>query len=267
MGAGRIGLAWVSSPGRNLFAHDGGTYGFSSYIGFTADGKRGVVVLANVLASETTSAIGAHLIDSRQPLPPLMTEVRLEPATLAHYVGRYSFSPTLQMEVTESDGRIALALPGQAATPLFARSTDRFFLRILPIRIDFERGPDGQVARLVSHQGGQRYRAPRLDTDGKPVAQPARLTLSAAQLDAYVGRYQLTPQVVLSVTRDGDRLMAHTSTQQAPAPLFSERPDHFEFDLLDVDLDFDRNGSGKVVAVRSRTGDSVTLAKRQADIP
>ena len=53
----------------------------------------------------------------------------------------------------------------------------------------------------------------------------------------------------------------------APAPPFSERPDHFEFDLLDVDLDFDRDGSGKVVAVRSRTGDGVNLAKRQVDAP
>ena len=40
-----------------------------------------------------------------------MSEVRLSPEILAHYAGRYTFSPELQMEVTQSDGRIMIALP------------------------------------------------------------------------------------------------------------------------------------------------------------
>lgn len=262
MGKGRIGLAWISSPDVRSFAHDGGTYGFSSFIGFTADGKRGAVIFANTLAVETTSGIGAHLVDPTQPLPPLLTEVRLVPEILAQYAGRYSFSPELQMDVTESDGRITIALPGQPATPLFASAPDHFYLKVMPIRIDFERDQGGKVMRLVSHQSGQRYRAARLGDDGKPVAQPARIALNAAQLDTYVGRYQLAPEAVLTIAHDGDRLMAHTNTQPTPAPLFSERPDHFEFDLLDVDLDFQRDAGGKVIAANARIGAEQVRAPR-----
>jgi hypothetical protein len=216
----------------------------------------------NTLATETTGAIGAHLIDPKQPLPPLLTEVRLAPEILAQYAGRYSFSPQLQMVVTQNDGRITIAMPGQQPSPLFASAPDHFYLKIMPIQIDFERDSGGKIVRLVSHQSGQRYRAPRLGADGKPVAQPARITLKTAELDAYVGRYQLTPQAVLTIARDGDRLMAHTSIQQTPAPLFSERPDHFEFDLLDVDLDFERDAGGKVIAVNARTGSQLQRAPR-----
>jgi hypothetical protein len=118
---------------------------------------------------------------------------------------------------------------------------------------------------MVSHQNGQRYRAPRLGADGQPVAQPVRLALTPAQLDAYVGKYRLTAAVALTIARDGDHLTGHTDAQPAPAALFSERPDHFEFDLLDVDLDFERDAAGKVVAVKTRVGDSLTRAERLAE--
>jgi hypothetical protein len=44
------------------------------------------------------------------------------------------------------------------------------------------------------------------------------------------------------------------SGQPAAMPVFSERTDHFEYDLLDADLDFERDAGGKVVAVTASTG-------------
>ena len=51
-----IGLAWVRDrrrdlDGRTVIWHNGGTGGFRSYLGFTEDGRLGVVVLANSVAS------------------------------------------------------------------------------------------------------------------------------------------------------------------------------------------------------------------------
>ena len=51
-----IGLAWVRDrrrdlDGRTVIWHNGGTGGFRSYLGFTEDGRFGVVVLANSVAS------------------------------------------------------------------------------------------------------------------------------------------------------------------------------------------------------------------------
>lgn len=50
LGAAKIGLAWItsSSPNGITFTwHNGGTGGYRSFIGFTHDGKHGIVVLTN----------------------------------------------------------------------------------------------------------------------------------------------------------------------------------------------------------------------------
>jgi CubicO group peptidase (beta-lactamase class C family) len=254
MGQGKIGLAWMSSPGNRMFAHDGGTYGFSSYIGFTPDGRRGVVVLANTLATEVTSSLGAHLIDPAVPLPPLLSEVMLAAPKLAVYVGRYAITPELQVIVMQRDGRIEVAMAGQPPTTAFASSADHFYFKIVPVQMHFDRDAAGRIIRLVSHQNGQRFRAARVGIDGKPVPQPARLALTPAQLDLYVGRYRMSPEAILTVSRDGDRLLTQMSGQPAAVPVFSERTDHFEYDLLDADLDFERDAAGKVVAVAASMG-------------
>lgn len=60
-----IGLAWVRDQrpdlgGQTVIWHNGGTGGFRSFLGFTEDGRYGVVVLANALAS--VDPLGARLL-------------------------------------------------------------------------------------------------------------------------------------------------------------------------------------------------------------
>jgi hypothetical protein len=55
-GAGNlIGLAWESQSSKrgDVVWHNGGTAGYASYIGFTTDGRRGVVILSNTPSSVT----------------------------------------------------------------------------------------------------------------------------------------------------------------------------------------------------------------------
>jgi hypothetical protein len=46
----RIGLAWMTDriDGHEVIWHNGETGGYASFIGFTGDRRRGIVVLANV---------------------------------------------------------------------------------------------------------------------------------------------------------------------------------------------------------------------------
>lgn len=264
-GGGKIGLAWISAPGVTAYAHDGGTYGFSSYIGFSGDGKRGVVVLANTFQTELTSGIGTHVLNPALPLPRIVKVVALPADMLQSYVGTYSLGAGFGVAVTRDAATLSVQITGQAASPVFASAPDRFYYKGLPVTVDFDRNAQGQVVRLVFHQAGQRLRVPRIGADGKPLAQPAALALGAAALDAYVGDYQIAPGALLKVTRDGDRLMAQAPRQPAAAAIFSERPDHFEFEAQDVDLDFERDAAGKVIAVNAGSGASKTRAVKMAN--
>jgi hypothetical protein len=46
---------------------------------------------------------------------------------------------------------------------MFASGEDRFFLRVVPAEISFERAPAGEVEALVLHQNGIDQRATRLE--------------------------------------------------------------------------------------------------------
>src|SRR6185369_7785466 len=124
-----------------------------------------------------------------------------------------------------------------------------FFSKVVDAQFSFERGADGKIVALTLHQNGQNVRADRIGADGKSVAPPvAQLALTAQQLDAYVGRYQLAPQMVFTIARDGSQLNAQL-TGQPSLPIYADKADHFFYKVVDAQLDFERDGTGKVTGL------------------
>jgi CubicO group peptidase (beta-lactamase class C family) len=90
---------------------------------------------------------------------------------------------------------------------------------------------------------------------GRPIARldpppPPRIAipLPADQLAAYVGAYALPLGRKLLVTQDGARLFAQVSGQSV-VEIFAEAPDRFFMKVTDVQIDFQRDGAGKVSAL------------------
>uniref|UniRef100_UPI003216B383 serine hydrolase n=1 Tax=uncultured Draconibacterium sp. TaxID=1573823 RepID=UPI003216B383 len=73
------GLGWITSmvEGEEIVWHDGGTGGFMSFIGFTKDRKKGVVVLTN--SNGFPDDIGFHLLNPKSelknPIPSIATKL------------------------------------------------------------------------------------------------------------------------------------------------------------------------------------------------
>jgi CubicO group peptidase (beta-lactamase class C family) len=244
----RIGFAWMTTPSGGGRWHNGGTGGFMSFIGFTEDGKRGVVILSNV-GNRPVDQIGFHLLDMSAALPPTYTEITLAPEKLDELVGRYEISPQAAFTVTHPSSGLYVQLTGQNALPVYAYGPDKFFAKLVDAQISFERGTDGKIAALTLHQNGQNVRADRLGADGKSVAPPVlQLALTAEQLDAYVGKYQLAPGIVFTIAREGAQLNAQLTGQPA-LPVYADKPDHFFYKVVDAQLDFERDGAGKVTAL------------------
>jgi serine-type D-Ala-D-Ala carboxypeptidase/endopeptidase len=53
----------------------------------------------------------------------------------------------------------------------------------------------------------------------EPPKQPSGIPIDPKLLDNYTGRYQLAPNRILEITRDGDRLFAQVTTQAAGQPI------------------------------------------------
>jgi len=80
--------------------------------------------------------------------------VALDAATLDSYVGTYLAGAGAAFTIARNADGITVQLTGQPAFPLFASAKDRFYLKVVPAQIDFQRDANGNVNGLMLHQNG-----------------------------------------------------------------------------------------------------------------
>ena len=99
--------------------------------------------------------------------------------------------------------------------------------------------------------------APAAAKPGERVA----IKLPAATLDRYVGDYKISDQMVVNVKRDGDSLIAKLTGQPA-FEIYPESEDHFFWKVVDAQLEFANDGSGKAPsAVLHQNGANITMTR------
>ena len=98
---------------------------------------------------------------SASELPPAPTEIKLDAAALGDYVGKYQFNFGT-LDVALKHDALEAQLTGQPALPIFASARDKFFLKAVDARLDFQRDAGGKVVAVVLHQNGRDMRAPRM---------------------------------------------------------------------------------------------------------
>ena len=85
-----------------------------------------------------------------------------------------------------------------------------------------------------------------------PIIQPAKthteVTANVKLFDGYVGRYQLAPNFVLTISRDGDHLFVQ-ATNQPRFELFAEGEKDYFLKAVDAGLTFVTDGDGRATAV------------------
>jgi serine-type D-Ala-D-Ala carboxypeptidase/endopeptidase len=74
------------------------------------------------------------------------------------------------------------------------------------------------------------------------------VALPAESLDAYVGEYRLASGFTLAIRRVGDGLVAQ-ATGQGANPIFASARDEFFFRVVDAQLSFERDSTGRVASL------------------
>jgi hypothetical protein len=130
--------------------------------------------------------------------------------------------------------------------PIFASSPTRFFARVVDAEIEFFPDASGKIDHLVLYQGGremkgipQKGESAVLSTDRKEVSVPV------TTLSRYVGVYQLTPGFLITITLQADHLVAQ-ATNQPSAPIFASSTTRFFYRVVDAEIEFFTDPSGKV---------------------
>lgn len=248
-GNARIGLAWMTRHDKDgdVVWHNGMTGGYASFIGFTANRQHGVVILTNAQRSVDDLGFATLLPDA--PLAPVQKQTALAPVQLDAYVGQYQLAPGFILHVFRDKDQLQAQATGQGAFPIFPSAVDFFFAKVADIQIDFKRGTDGNVDSLVLHQSGHETLASKLGGKAvEKVSGHSPVPLAASTLQQYVGRFQLAPNAVFTITLDNDQLKAQL-TGQSTFPVYPSAKDEFYYTVVDAQLSFERDAQGKVVAL------------------
>jgi D-alanyl-D-alanine-carboxypeptidase/D-alanyl-D-alanine-endopeptidase len=226
-----IGLGWLKRPkkGSEIIWHNGGTGGFRSFAGYALKAQTGVVVLSNLSTLPGVDDLGFHLLDPESKLlppdSPLLqppkehTGITLDPGMLDIYVGKYEFAPNVAMTISRKDSQLFAQLTGQGAAEIYPESKTDFFYKVVDAQILFKTDSKGRANALVLRQIGRDQIARRVDGDADPLEEWFGHRVQKVDPEIfknYVGRYQLVPGAIFTVTLEGDQLYVQLTGQPRP---------------------------------------------------
>ncbi len=157
----QIGMAWhvFTKFDTLIWWHNGGTYGYRSFVGFNPAKKEGVVVLCNTFMDNDD--LGRHILESRYPVAGFTKEaprkeIQVDAAVLEKYVGEYELTPAFKIAVTREGAQLFVQATGQPRFEIYAQSESEFFLKVVDANVTFL--PDA----LILHQGGMDQKAKKV---------------------------------------------------------------------------------------------------------
>jgi CubicO group peptidase (beta-lactamase class C family) len=142
---------------RQVIAHGGGIFGFSSYIARYPADRVTVVVLSNVEGApsgEIANALAAIVFGAPYEIPAERKEIRVAARTLEKYVGQYQLTPQLVLNVTLEGGKLLGQISTQPKLEMAAESETVFFFKTVNAQVTFVSNAQDEVTGLVFRQGG-----------------------------------------------------------------------------------------------------------------
>lgn len=154
----------VTRDGFEQQMHGGGINGFATMIMRAPAQHLLVVTLSNVLPSQA-GRLAQDLLQlaagNDVAIPARLTEIQLPVETLRKYTGEYQLAPNFILTVRLDGNQLISQATGQPEVPIFARSENTFFLKVVDAEITFEQDASGRVTGLTLLQNGRKMPATR----------------------------------------------------------------------------------------------------------
>ncbi|MBS1774611.1 MAG: serine hydrolase [Bacteroidetes bacterium] len=152
------GYGWMVGElyGGKSIGHNGGVHGFVSNLYMTPNDASVVILLSNSMdadLAEIRRQITAAINNKPFELPEIRREIKLDPKTLAEYVGVYDYNPSFSIRVYIENGKLMGQATNQNPFQLYAARKDFFFLKVVDAQTTFVRD-SGKVTKMMLRQAG-----------------------------------------------------------------------------------------------------------------
>jgi hypothetical protein len=161
---------------------------------------------------------------------------------LEEYKGIYENDNNAQRTITTDNNKLYSQNTGGPLNLIKAYQKDRFFFENSFTTLEFKRNPENKVTGLIIENRGKTESWTRTE---KAIPVKKELKVPEAVLDTYIGNYQIAPGFIISVTREGDKMFTQ-GTGQSKVEIFAETETRFFLKVVDAQLEFVKDETGKV---------------------
>lgn len=241
------GVSLSTLRGRQVIQHGGGIFGFNTFAIRVPEENLFVVVLSNTTARDLGPGPVALKIAALAMGDPFTSFERAPVAieTLERLVGVYEIETGGTREVTREAGRLYTRRGGGPRLEAIPAGDGIFFYEgsLTWFEVVEE---DGKPVMLMHQDGADK--AERAVWKAPAGVQRTEIELAPEALGAFVGRYELAPGFVLTITLEDGRLMSQ-ATGQAKVPIFAESKTRFFLKVVDAQLEFTLGEDGRATSL------------------
>jgi len=189
--------------------------------------------------------------------PPPGTGVVIDSKVLDGYVGRYQVLSNFILVITREGDHLMVESTNVAKFEVFPRGDKQFFSKAGGIGVTFKTDAQGRATGLTLRQAGTDLLAPRIEgragdrpgAEASPPEARKAMVLDPKLFDACcAGQYQLSPDFVLKIFREGSRFFGQGGTQPKYEIFAESRTDYF-LKEEDIQITFELDARGRAAGV------------------
>ncbi|WP_462252473.1 serine hydrolase [Ekhidna sp.] len=279
-----VGLGWhrMISDGVEIIWHNGGTGGYKTFAGFTSDGKKGVVVLSNSVIS--VDDVGVHTLNPKFKLRDVKPSVGSKLKEIIDKDGldalEDAYADLKKSEPSKYNfGEVELDRLGSA----YINSNElEYAIAVLSLNLKNFNSSSNAHASLgkAFAKNGEKEKAveklkkaydlnpaneevatqlSELGVDPKSLVK--EVTVDEEILDTYLGKYELVPGFIITITREESQLNAQ-ATGQPMFAVFPKSENVFYFKVVEAQLTFNKGDDGSIESLTLLQGGREMVGKK-----
>jgi len=240
----RYGYGWSFSTvqGSPSIEHGGGINGFLTDALYVPAEDIFVAIFSNC-ECKSPGDLAPKLAALTMGKPYDRKEIAINAATVKEYTGVYENEDGEQRIITADGMMLTSQRSGGTKYSIKSYEKDKFFFENSLSTIVFLRNADGLIEKL---QFKSRTEESEWSKTNKPIPSGKNaINVEAVVLESYVGEYELAPNFILTVTYEDNKLMTQ-ATGQAKFEVFAETKTRFFLKVVDAQIEFYKDDTGKV---------------------